>query len=182
MNAQYKPLLILVSGAPGSGKTTLARKLADELYLPHINRDSLYWGMRFTAHDKTIEVVSTGVPLFYAVLTQLLTSGVSIVADATLYKGKSEADIKPLLQIADIINIHCRAANAVERFEKREAAEPPERTLASTETAITRAKKDALLFTNPLDLGCDTIEINTTHAYEPSVDTIVKILRSRPSQ
>lgn len=31
-----RPLIVYVSGAPGSGKTTLAAKIAAELFIPHI--------------------------------------------------------------------------------------------------------------------------------------------------
>ena len=34
-----KPLAVVVSGAPGSGKTTLARDLSQEIGLPHLNKD-----------------------------------------------------------------------------------------------------------------------------------------------
>ena len=39
---------IAVVGATGSGKTTLARTLAQQLNIPHIETDSLYWGPRWT--------------------------------------------------------------------------------------------------------------------------------------
>lgn len=35
------PLLILVSGAPASGKTTLALRLAQELHLPALCKDAI---------------------------------------------------------------------------------------------------------------------------------------------
>ena len=37
-----KPLLIIVNGLPGTGKTTLARRLAADLGLPTFSRDGLY--------------------------------------------------------------------------------------------------------------------------------------------
>lgn len=170
------PLLILVSGAPGSGKTTLAEKIARRLYLPHINRDALFWGMRFTADDNTISVVPMGVPLFYAVITSIASSGSSVVADATLYKGKSEDDIRKLFAIAKVVNIHCKAANTEERFRERELAHP-ERMLAPIEDMVERFKKESDLLV-PLELDWGQLIVDTTNDYEPSFDSIIAWIES----
>jgi adenylate kinase family enzyme len=39
---------IAIIGATGSGKTTLARKLAQRLSIPHIETDSVYWGPKWS--------------------------------------------------------------------------------------------------------------------------------------
>ena len=39
-----KPKCIIVTGRPGSGKTTLARKLAEQLWMPIISRDAIKEG------------------------------------------------------------------------------------------------------------------------------------------
>jgi len=36
-----KPLLIIISGPPGTGKTTLGKRMANELHLPFVNKDSI---------------------------------------------------------------------------------------------------------------------------------------------
>ena len=42
---------IVVIGTSCSGKTTLARQLAQKLNLPHIEIDSLHWGPNWTVHE-----------------------------------------------------------------------------------------------------------------------------------
>jgi len=43
-----KPRRIVVVGTSGSGKTTMARRLADGLGVPHVELDSLHWGPGWT--------------------------------------------------------------------------------------------------------------------------------------
>ena len=52
-----KPLLILVNGLPGAGKTTLARRLAADLRLPVFSRDGIYE----TLYD-ALDGAAAGVP------------------------------------------------------------------------------------------------------------------------
>jgi SpoVK/Ycf46/Vps4 family AAA+-type ATPase len=39
---------IAIIGLPGASKTTLARHLSQQLTLPHIAHDALYWGANWT--------------------------------------------------------------------------------------------------------------------------------------
>ena len=45
---------VVVLGTAGSGKTTLARDLAQRLNVPHIELDALYWGENWTATEKPV--------------------------------------------------------------------------------------------------------------------------------
>jgi adenylate kinase family enzyme len=48
MGNERVPRRIAVVGTTGSGKTTLARKLAAQLHVPHIELDSLHWEANWT--------------------------------------------------------------------------------------------------------------------------------------
>jgi predicted kinase len=89
------PLLVLVSGAPGSGKTTLAIEIAQALGLFQLHRDGIWDGLRFTAARGRGEPLAHGVDVWYAAMALLLKSGVSLVADGTLYRGWDESNIRP---------------------------------------------------------------------------------------
>jgi adenylate kinase family enzyme len=45
---------IVISGTTGSGKTTLARQLAERLAMPHIELDALYWGQNWTPNPPEV--------------------------------------------------------------------------------------------------------------------------------
>ena len=59
-----RPLVVLVGGAPGSGKTTLGSALSKELLLPHLNKDDLVHGV-WRTKLRAFELGLAGVELFY---------------------------------------------------------------------------------------------------------------------
>ena len=80
------PTLVVVSGPLGTGKTTLAHKLAAALGCPAICRDEIKEGM---VHASPGFVPATGdeltrrtLPVFFGVLELLLRAGVTTVAEA----------------------------------------------------------------------------------------------------
>lgn len=50
--AEGRPLLVVISGAPGSGKTIMARVLSERLHLPVVNRDLIKTGLHVTARSE----------------------------------------------------------------------------------------------------------------------------------
>jgi hypothetical protein len=114
-NDRPLPLLVMVSGAPGSGKSTVARLLADELDLPWFNRDRLSRGIRFT--EGVFPPPSESWRLWYDTLAFMLSQSVSLVMDQTMYTGIAERDIKAnLLGLCRARLIHCYSPNALDRF------------------------------------------------------------------
>ncbi len=166
-----KPVLVIVSGAPGSGKTIFASTLAAHMRLLHIERDRAFDAMRFTFEPETFSREKDGIHLFYELVASVLKTQTSIVIDATLYKGKSENDMIPLQQHAQMLNIHCRATNEHQRFYEREivkAGKTPDWLPAH----MSKLNEIYDLVRDPLDIGCPIIEVDTTDTYNPSISTI----------
>jgi predicted kinase len=162
-----KPLLVVVSGAPGSGKTTLAAKLADHMRLLHIERDMLFHGMQYTYGDARVNKAKS-MPVFYNLLEYLLKANVSVVTDGTLYKDQSEKDMLALFEHARVINVHCRAENTRQRFYDREITrhgKEPEWLPTVMEKLRTQHHDMA----EPLGLEWSTIKVETTEGYKPNI-------------
>src|SRR5436853_574519 len=86
--------LILVNGAPASGKSTLARQIADASRLPLLSRDALKEAMAertpfaSLAESERFGLASVGV--FYAVAHELLAADVGVVLDNVFARGVVE--------------------------------------------------------------------------------------------
>lgn len=85
MSAAKVPFVVVVSGMPGSGKTTLGVQLSRRLHVPFVCRDDIKTGLHVTqgvdgADASTYSALAFD--LFVDVVRALVVAGVSIVAEA----------------------------------------------------------------------------------------------------
>jgi hypothetical protein len=176
------PLAVLVGGAPGSGKTTLADHLGPALDLPVLHKDLLVHG-RWRTLERATELGVGGVELFYRSMELWLSLGVSFVAETAFYRGVSEPDVASrLAPHSTVVQVHCRSANARARWRRRMEADPlcgPNR-LRSLLPVIDRLDHELV---EPLDFDCPTIVVRTDDGYDPPLEEVVATidaLYSRP--
>jgi predicted kinase len=120
------PTLVVVSGPPGSGKTTLAHALAAAIPCPAVSRDEIKEGM-VHAHGGDFEpapgdpLTQRTFPLFFQVVRLLLEGGVSVVAEAAFQDRLWRIGLEPLAALAELRIVHCDvdAALAFERVVGR---------------------------------------------------------------
>jgi predicted kinase len=166
-----KPVLILVNGLPGSGKTTLARRLAADVHLPLFSRDGLYE----TLYD-ALDCRSNGLPpllgsaaftLLYHVTGSVLAAGQSVIIEQ--FFGRPELRTAELLHLQhtydfEPFQILCRTEGKVllERFLARSGTE--ERHVSYQDQEWLEQNKERLLRgqLSPLALGGQLVEIDTT--------------------
>jgi predicted kinase len=166
-----KPVLVVVNGLPGAGKTTLARRLADDLSLPVFSRDGLFE----TLYD-ALDCRANGLPpllgaasfsLLYTIAGAVLSAGQSLIVEG--FFGRADLRSAELLQLRrahdfEPLQILCTAEGSVllERFLRR--MESDERHGGHQDRAWLAENRDRLLMgrLTPLALGGQTIEIETT--------------------
>lgn len=182
---QNGPIFIVISGAPGSGKTTLARILSEKLNLLHIERDILLEQVyQLHKNDTNYDRARVGIPKVYEIVASLLTQQISIVMDATLYKNKSEQDIKLLGDNAKLLNIHCTAGDSSyvkERFRKREIVlnngDKPD-WLDGHMDMLDDIYEDVK---DPLQLDCSRLVVETYEGYNPTINEVVEWVENQLS-
>ncbi|MEQ1864107.1 MAG: AAA family ATPase [Micropepsaceae bacterium] len=71
-------MLVILSGLPGTGKTTIARELARKLGAVHLRIDTIEQALR----DKGLTVVDEGYRVAYALAEDNLRLGLTVIADS----------------------------------------------------------------------------------------------------
>lgn len=168
-----KPVLVIVNGLPGTGKTTLARRIASDAGLPVFSRDGMY-EMLYDA----LACESNGSPpllgqasftLLYAVTSSILAAGQSLIVEGFFGNpALREAEFFQLQRTHDFepFQILCRAAGEVllKRFLARIESEERHASHRSQDLAWLAQNQARLLqgHLSPLALGGQLVEIDTT--------------------
>ena len=184
----YTPTLVIVSGRPGSGKTTLARELANALPCPLVSRDEISEGIYHTFnHDLAIAskatVTAMAFDAFFTAIQLLLSAQVSVVAEAAFQNTKWRQGLAAINAdgIAAMKIIQCVIDPAFARqrvLDRRNGLETP----SSRRAAQTRIRELGRIdqdFT-PVSLPASTLIVKTIDGYEPSIEQVLAFIRERP--
>jgi hypothetical protein len=116
-----------VTGAPGSGKSTLGRELALRLRLPFVARDDVRGGLLFTAGAWTerLDRIPPGqeaVEAFLATVERLLASGVSCIVEYVVREGRPD-DFDRITALGDCVVIMTSCDDPIGRVRDRNLAD-----------------------------------------------------------
>lgn len=176
-----KPVIIYVSGAPGSGKTTLAKLLSEQLYIPHVSSDLIHGGIELTSpgHDRKSAIDAAFIPL----MIDMARREISFVVDHVLQKDYAKATVIDKLQsVAHVVYIHVQASDPIARYVDRVKASTVPDIVRRRDVLLERAEWHRQNLANtagPLSLDLPTMVVNTDDGYNPGLDKIINFVKKR---
>ena len=168
-------VLIIVSGPPCTGKTTLGRQIADKFQLPFIYKDgikeSLMDSLGATNREESRKLGTASYQLLYRFVESILKTGYSLVVESNFKSEYDSGQFRNLIVKYSYtpIQIQCKTKGDVllARYKKRTASgdrHPGHFDILNYSGLETDILRDDLLKGEfaPLEIGGEVIYIDTT--------------------
>jgi hypothetical protein len=186
-----KPKCVIVTGRAGAGKTTLSKKLGQQLWMPVISRDEIKEGYVNTfgvKHDQLPSDIDGFVSnFFFDTVCQYLTNKVSVIIEAAFQHLVWESRMPKILELSHPYIIICSID------EEIAAQRHLQRGLANPRREFYHQDKRVSLYRDTGEIGTPqpyaapnfdvpTLYILTENDYSPNLDEIAHQIQSQIAQ
>ena len=180
MNEGTLPLVVIVGGAPATGKTTLAGPLADALGLPLLSKDLIKESLMnsFAVIDIAMSERIGGAAweLLFLITGCLLDARMGFVVEGN-FEARASDRLRRVAQQSRAVQVICRCSDSLgqERYERRASAagrHPGHMDAAR----ILRGQRPVSDF-GPFALGIPVLVVDTTDDYHPGLRDVVAFCR-----
>ncbi len=185
-NQLPRPSLIVVTGRPGSGKTTLAHRLAPAVRCPAVCRDEVKEGLVNALGEiqgLSQDIQRQAYEVFFSVIELLLKHRVTVIAEAAFQHDRWAQKLEPMKPLAHIRIIVCTIEPQLARARHvaRILAHPGrERFHGKGSAAAGRGDREASIEAyDPPHLGVPILDVDTTDGYKPAFESIVSFASAR---
>ncbi|MES1170444.1 MAG: AAA family ATPase [Leifsonia sp.] len=170
------PLLVALSGLPGSGKTTVARALATRLGAVHVRVDVIETALATSDAVSLADHPELGYRVAYALASDHLRNGISVVADtvnpvAVTREAWRRVAADAGARVLDVEVVCSNPAEHRRRVEER-VTDIPGHEEPTWEDVVRREFE-------PIALGPDAVRVDTARGSEAAVESITRHLDER---
>ncbi|MFL7869558.1 MAG: AAA family ATPase [Anaerolineales bacterium] len=185
------PMCIIVTGRPGSGKTTLAGILSRRLYLPKLSRDQIKEGYVNTfgvKHDQLPEDTNGKVnQVFFETILGLLEGNISLVIEAAFQHPLWSLIVPQISQIARPYMLICDLdAEASARRHLARGLNDPNREFFHGDRRVSIFRETGQFSPgapyDPPHFDVPTLTVNTSDGYNPGLAQIEAFIRPTPNK
>ena len=180
----------MVTGAPGSGKSSLGRLLAEQLRVPYLSRDDVRWGLLASAgvwSEKPVERSGRDhAPVrdtFLEIVEEVTGRGVSAVLEFIVFAARPD-EFERLRRMADCIVIVTSCTDASMRADERDGSH----VLLSRNGVLTalghesmegflrdaEADRQAIVDAMVTAFDAPQLDVRTDDGYDPPFDRILE--------
>lgn len=179
-------MLIIITGLPATGKTTLGRKLSKEFGLPFICKDDikelLFDGLGWKDRGWSKKIGSSSYDILYYITESFLKVGSSLIVETNFnpkFANKKFLDLKKKYDFTSF-QIRCVTDGAIllDRFTKRARSgnrhpgHVDAKNIDEWKSVLLRGKIDAL------DIGGELLDVDTTDFNKVNYDGLASAINS----
>lgn len=165
------PALIIVTGQPGSGKTTLALPLSKALRCPRISRDEIKEGLINTTGNPGTpgdDIARRAYETFFDTVELLLNRGVTLIAEAAFQHKLWAPKLPRLCELAAVRIVVCLVDPELARARRvQRSSDDPNRLKFHPDPMAWLEQYDPPHFDVP------TLTVDTSSGYVPAFEEIV---------
>ena len=180
-----KPRLMIITGQPGSGKTTLAKKVARIIHCPVLSRDEFKEGY-INTYGASHTAVSDDANLvvykaFFETIALLLSKKISLIAEAAFQHKRWAPQLEVLQKVSRLRIVVCQITPELakqRRLQRGLADSAWERFHGDTDIRLNRQGAIQPREYQPPNLPVPTLHVTTKGGYDPSLEEIAAFLLS----
>ncbi|GCE07310.1 AAA family ATPase [Dictyobacter aurantiacus] len=186
-----RPLLIIINGLPGAGKTTLAKRLGRDLALPVLCRDeiveTLFDALDCPTHGRPSTLGNAGFQLLHYCAGQILSTGQDLIVEASMMNATlASGEFLQLQRVHDFrpLQVSCYASGDLlrQRFLRRAGSSERHICHRDLEFVALNGARFVAGRCEPLELDGPFIEFDTSdpqsYDYAGLLSTLRAALRS----